>query len=259
MTDPAVELAGFSFWFGDREILGDLTFAIARGERVAIIGPNGAGKTTLLKCLNRILRGGRGRISIEGKPLERYAQPELARRISYVPQADGRQAPFTVREFVGMARYPHLGPLAPEGPADRGAVERALEATGTGGLAERAMDALSGGERQKAFLAAALAQEAGILLLDEPTAFLDPPHRAEIFRTLSRVQAERGSTVLFVTHDVNDALATSDRVIGLREGAAVFDGPAARLTEDGALRAVYAHEFAVGPHPKSGRPVVFPE
>ena len=118
---------------------------------------------------------------------------------------------------------------------------------------------LSGGERQKAFLAAALAQEAGILLLDEPTAFLDPPHKAEILRTLARVHQQRRTTLVFVTHDVNEALANAGRVIALRDGAIVFDGPSAGLTEGGTLRAVYAHDFLTGPHPRSGRTVVFPE
>ncbi len=254
-----IELANFSYSRDGREILRDLSFVVARRERVAIIGPNGAGKTTLLNCINRILRGGRGRIAVGGRPLAAYGQAELARRIAYVPQAHGRTAPFTVREFVEMSRYPHLGPLAPAGSQDAAAVRRALDDLGTTALADRSLDALSGGERQKAYLAAALAQEAEILLLDEPTAHLDPRHRAEILRTLMRVHQERELTILFVTHDINEALAAADRVLALRDGALAFDGLASRLTEGGALKAVFSHDFVVAPHPRTGRAVVFPE
>ncbi|MBV8879555.1 MAG: ABC transporter ATP-binding protein [Planctomycetaceae bacterium] len=259
MTKPILDVAGFSFAIGGRAILRDLTFSIARGDRAAILGPNGAGKTTLLKCLNRIVRGGRGRIAVDGLPLEDYSQLDLARRVAYVPQADGRSAPFTVREFVEMSRYPHLGPLAPIRPQDSAAVDRALEETGTSGFAERPLEALSGGERQKVSIAAALAQEAELLLLDEPTAFLDPPRRQEILRTLADLHRERGMTLLFVTHDVNEALGQASRVLALREGALVFDGPSGALVEAGTLEKVYGHSFVIGPHPRSGRAVVFPE
>lgn len=253
-----IEVSGFSFSVGKRAILRNISFKVVRGERVAILGPNGAGKTTLLKSLNRILRGGTGRVLVDGLPLERYAQSDLARRVAYVPQADGRSAPFTVREFVEMARYPHLGPLAPVRPEDVSAVDRALEDTAMESFADRSMDALSGGERQNVFIAAALAQEADLLLLDEPTAFLDPPRQADILRTLARAHQERGTTILFVTHDVNEAIAHASRALALRDGAIVYDGPSASLAEPGTLRAIYAHDFAVGAHPRTGKAVVFP-
>lgn len=257
MSEPALELKGYSFARATRDVLRDISFTIARGERVAVVGPNGAGKSTLLQCLNRILRGGRGTIAVEGRPLERYTQRELAQRLAWVPQAAGRSGMFSVREFVEMARYPHQGPLGFAGPADGAAVLRALEDTGTAPLADRPLAELSGGERQLVFLAAALAQEAGILLLDEPAAFLDPPHKAEVFRAIARAHAGRDATVLFVTHDVNDALAHASRILALRDGALVFDGAAPDLPA--ALPSVFGHEFVTGPHPKSGRLVVFPE
>ena len=259
MTEPALQLRGYSFSLGGREILRDLSFSIARGERVAVIGPNGAGKTTLLKCLNRILKGGRGEIRIAGIRLDSFRQFELARRLAYVPQADGRSAPYTVREVVEMARYPHLGPLAPVRAEDVAAVDRALSETGMAALAERPLQTLSGGECQKALLAAALAQESEILLLDEPTAFLDPSQQSDILGVLDRVHRERASTILSVTHDLNEALAHSERVIALREGSLVFDGPALALAEGDHLQRVYQHPFVVGAHPRSGRPVLFAE
>jgi len=259
MTDPALEVSRFSLALGDRDILRDLSFTIAAGERVAIIGPNGAGKTTLLKCLNRILRGGRGSIRVSGHPLDSYRQIDLARRLAYVPQAEGRTAPFTVREVVEMARYPHLGPLASVRSEDRAAVERALDDTGIQSFSDRPLDTLSGGERQKALLAAALAQQSEILLLDEPTAFLDPSQQSDMLRVLDRVHRDRTATILSVTHDLNEALSHSERVIALREGTVLFDGPSGALLQGDVLRRVYQHDFVIGSHPRTGRPVLFPE
>lgn len=259
MTEWALEVERYSVSLGGREILRNITFSVSPRERVAVIGPNGAGKTTLLKGLCRIQGGGRGRIRLGGLPLERFQQLDLARRLAYVPQAEGGSAPYTVREFVEMARYPHLGPLAPVRGLDRTAIDQALRETGIVSLSSRPLGALSGGERQKALLAAALAQEADILLLDEPTAFLDPPHRREILDVLARLQRDRGTTILSVTHDVNEALAHSDRVLALREGTLVFDGPSAALASGETLRRVYEHDFVVGVHPRSGRPVLFPD
>src|SRR5690348_11869179 len=121
MIEPALQLTGYSFSLGGRRILRDLSFAVAPGERVAVIGPNGAGKSTLLKCLCRILKGGAGQIRVAGRPLEGYRQPDLAKRLAYVPQVEGKAPSFTVREMVEMARYPHLEQLAPMGSRDAAA------------------------------------------------------------------------------------------------------------------------------------------
>ena len=259
MTEPILSVTDFSFAVEKRTILKNLTFSVDRGERVTIVGPNGAGKTTLLKCLNRINRGGSGRILVEGQPLVDLPQWKVAQRLAYVPQADGRTAPFSVCEFVMMGRYSHMGPLKSSGPEDDRATRGALEVTGTLELADRPFNTLSGGEQQKILIAAALAQEAKILLLDEPTAFLDPPHQVEIHRMLGRLHENHGVTLIWVTHDLNAALSHSDRVIALREGTLVFDGPAVTLAESDRLRNVFGHDFLVAPHPKTGHPVIFPE
>jgi iron complex transport system ATP-binding protein len=257
MTELALEMDGYSLRLQGREILRKLSFAVPRGERIALIGPNGAGKTTLLRSFCRLVGGGQGAIRIAGRPLEGYRQADLARRLAYVPQVEGRSAPYTVRELVEMSRYPHLGPLAPIRAIDRAAVDRALLDTGLVSLSERALSTLSGGERQKAMLAAALAQESEILLLDEPSAFLDPAQKAEFQKLLGRVHRERAATILFVTHDLNEALAHSERILALREGSLAFDGPAAALPKGDALRRIYDHDFAIGAHPRLGSPVLF--
>ncbi len=256
--DIALEVTGFSFWFGDKRVLEDISFQIRHGEYVSIIGPNGAGKTTLLKCLNGIYRGGQGVIRWFGRMLEEYPQKELAQRISYVPQADGRLPPFSVEEFVLLGRYPYLSPFTTIQPEDRQAARQAIEATQVADLANRLLETLSGGERQKVFLAAALAQGAEVLLLDEPTTFLDYRHQAEIRRLLQRLN-RAGRTILTVTHDVNTAALDSQRILALQEGRKVFDGTPEQLMQPEILRKIYAAELILVRHPSTAQPVVVPQ
>ncbi len=263
MTDgariPLVEVEGFSLEIGGVRILRDVSLAAAEGEFVTIIGPNGAGKTTLLKCVMRILAGGTGEIRIAGRELGSYTQRELARVVSYVPQADGRLLPFTVREFVMMGRYPHLSPFSVTAPEDVAAVERAMEMTGSAEFADRPLDTLSGGERQGALIAAALAQGAKLLLLDEPATFLDPRHEAEMARLLLRANREGGVTIVAVTHDVNAAALRSDRVVALKGGRVVFAGTGGELMTDEALELIYDKRFLLVEHPSAGMPVAVPD
>ena len=150
LPDTVIEIRNFSFRFGGTQILNDVSFTVQRGEHLSIVGPNGAGKTTLLKCVDRILTGGVGEIRICGRPLESYRQRELARLISYVPQADGRVFPYTVEQFVLMGRYPYLSPFSPVSKEDHRAVGEALEMTGTTQFTDRMLDTLSGGDKVKA-------------------------------------------------------------------------------------------------------------
>ena len=254
-----IELHNYSFRIGDRTILEDISFKVKEGEFVCIVGPNGAGKTTLLKCLDRIWRGGHGEILILGKPLRQYSQKTLAQWLAYVPQADGRMMPFTVYEFVMMGRYAYLNPFASVRREDKRVVRRALEVTGTSAFSERFFDSLSGGERQKVFLAAALAQEARILLLDEPTTFLDPGHQVEINKMLRQLNREEGITILSATHDINGGLRNSGRMIALRDGRIFYDGPSRELARNEILSQLYDHDFLIASHPQTGEPVIFPK
>jgi len=199
-----------------------------------------------------------GSIEICGRPLHDYTQRELARRMSYVPQADGRLSPFTVEQFVQMGRYPHLRPLAGLGPDDRRAVRQALELTATGELAPRRLSTLSGGERQRVYIAAALAQQAEILLLDEPTTFLDYRHQAEIRSLLARVNRQEKVTILAVTHDANAAALECQQVVALRDGQVAFAGSPAELMNARVLEGIYATPFRLVPHPDAGLPIVVP-
>ncbi|MFH0909964.1 MAG: ABC transporter ATP-binding protein [Planctomycetota bacterium] len=259
MTAPILEVSNYSYAIGRKEILRRVSFEVGGGEFFSVIGPNGSGKTTLLRSLNRLLPKGSGSILLEGAPVERLSRRALARVMSYVPQAVGEVPPFTVREFVLMGRYPHLSPFSSPGREDRRAVERALALTGTAVFAERLVPTLSGGERQGVYIAAALAQGARVLLLDEPTTFLDPRHASEIRKVLLGLNRESGLTILSVTHDVNSAALLSHRVLALREGGVVFcGGPRALMTPE-TLAGIYGKEFLFVDHPETGQRVVVPE
>jgi iron complex transport system ATP-binding protein len=257
--DPIIQIQDYSLRLGGKEILQHISLSVEKGEYLAIIGPNGAGKTTLLKCLDGICRRGSGTIQIKGKALLDYSQRGLAKLISYVPQADGRSFPFTVREFVLMARYPYLSPFSSVSKQDKEASVAALEVTGTVGFADRYLATLSGGERQKVFIAAALAQAAEIILLDEPTAFLDPKHEEEIYRILKRINRESGATLVAVTHDINHAVLLSGRILALKGGRVVFWGPSGDIINQGILQEIYEKPFRFLPHPENGRPFLVPE
>ncbi len=248
-----------SLRLGSKQILSGVSFKVRRGEYLSIVGPNGAGKTTLLKCIDRLLGGGTGRIEVFGRPLESYRRKELARRLSYVPQADGRVFPFTVRQFVLMGRYPYLSPFTSVDKEGWQAVVEALALTGTEEFAERRLETLSGGERQKVYIAAALAQGADILLLDEPTTFLDYRHQAEIRRVLARVNRSSGVTIVCVTHDLNRAALDSDRILALGGGRVVFCGTPAEIMQPEVLQRIYLTPFLLVEHPRTGLPVIVPE
>lgn len=256
-AQPALEVRRFSFSLADKAILREVSFSVAAEEYLSIVGPNGAGKTTLLKCLDRIYTGGSGDIAVFGRPLASYRQKDLARRLSYVPQADGRVPPFTAEQFVLMGRYPYLSPFTSVRREDRLAAREAMEVTGTAEFAGRPLDTLSGGERQQVYVAAAVAQGADVLLLDEPTTFLDYRHQAEVRALLARLNAA-GKTIVAVTHDVNRAALDSRRVVALREGRVVFCGEPGELMRADALRAIYGAELLLVAHPGTGLPVIVP-
>jgi len=254
----AIDVRDFSFRIGAAEILRKVSFSVEEGEYLAIVGPNGAGKTTLVKCLDRIYTGGTGEIEVFGRPLASYRQKELARRISYVPQAEGDVGPFTVEQFVLMGRYPHLSPFATVRREDRRLVREMLETTAIAQFADRRLSTLSGGERQKVYIAAALAQGADVLLLDEPTTFLDYHHQAAVRDLLSALNKQSGVTVVTVTHDLNHAVLEADRIVALREGAVVFSGPPAEIMDEQVLARIYETPFVLVDHPQSDVPVIVP-
>jgi iron complex transport system ATP-binding protein len=258
MDTPAVTVNNFSLELGGAQILNDVSFSVLPGDYLSIVGPNGAGKTTLLKCLNRVLTGGSGDVRICGTPIGELSQRELAQRVSYVPQLDGRSLPFTAAEFMAMGRYPYLSSFSGIREHDRSELNAAACQAGIEDLLERQLDTLSGGERQKVFIAAALAQGAQIMLLDEPTTFLDYRHQVEVGRLLRHLNREGGKTVLAVTHDLNSALDGCNRALALKQGEIVFDGPPVELLQETRLRDIYRTEFAFIEQPGSELPFIRP-
>jgi iron complex transport system ATP-binding protein len=257
-AEIVLEAKNFSLRLGGREILREVSFHVRRGEYVTIVGPNGAGKTTLLKCFDRLLTGGEGTLSICGKPSGLYRQRELARLIAYVPQADGRRIPFTVEQFLLMCRYPHLSPFASVGKEDRRTVREAMQRTDTAQFADRALATLSGGERQKVYIAAALAQGASIWLLDEPTTFLDYGRQSEILAIMATANRQFGITIVSVTHDLNHAVLETDRVIAIKDGGVAFNGPPAEIMRHDVLERIYGRPLLLVDHPQSGMPMIVP-
>jgi len=259
LSAAAIEATKLGLTIGGKSILNDVTFAVNKGDYLVIIGPNGAGKTTLLKCLMRIINGWRGSISVSGISLKKYTQKELAKLISYVPQANGRALYFTASEFVAMGRYPHMSPFSSISKDDRRIIDEALDLTGILSLAGQRLASLSGGERQCVFIAAAIAQGAEVLLLDEPTTFLDPSHQSQILSLLEHLNNTLGLTIVAVTHDINCAALWSDRVLALKEGEIVFSGTNDDLMCNKVLETIYERQFAFSSHPQNGSRFIIPE
>lgn len=256
-----LELKNFSYAFGENPVLRGISLKLAEGGYLSIIGPNGAGKSTLLKCILRLHEQGRkqGGILVGGIDISEYKQRELARMVAYVPQAGGWIPPYTVEEFLRLSRYPYSSLPGALNSHDEEAVERALALTGMSPFAKRLLQRLSGGERQKAYLAAALAQESAIMLLDEPTSFLDPRHSAELNALLRKLRHEEKLTMLTVTHDLNHPLDMGGEVLVLRGGRQLFYGPATELMNEGILENAYQHRFSRFRHPHGGQPVIMAE
>ena len=259
MKNSLIHIENLSLMLSDKTILDSLSLDVFSNDYISIIGPNGAGKSSLLKCLIRIYPIDSGKIFIKNETIEKLSQKKLAKLISYVPQSDGRYLPFTVSEFVWMGRYPFLSPFSSLRQSDRVAVEHALDITGTAHLADRQLNTLSGGERQTVFLAAALAQGAEVLLLDEPTTFLDPKHEAQIYRILHKINQQHGKTILTVTHDINQAALHSGRIIVLKNGAIQYDGDAQAVMSNAILRIAFDKKFQFTQHPLTGGRIIVPE
>jgi iron complex transport system ATP-binding protein len=257
-TNVVLETRKLSLSFGEQPILRDVSFQIHRGEYVSIVGPNGAGKTTLLKVLDRLIAGGTGDVEICGIAREKWHQKDLAKSVAFVPQADSRVSPFTVEQFLLMCRYPHLSPFASVNMDDRNVVFEAMAKTGTSAFAKRRLDTLSSGERQRVYIASALAQGAHIWLVDEPMTFLDYHYQDEILSLIALANTELDVTIVIVTHDLNRAVLESDRIMALREGRLVFFDSPDRIMEPDVLQRIYGTPLLTVEHPMAGLSMIVP-
>jgi iron complex transport system ATP-binding protein len=240
-----------------KRALAGVTMEVPEGALYAVLGPNGSGKSTLMRALLGVIRPESGRVMVGGRETRGWTRRELARAVGAVAQNEHLAFPISVRDFVGMGRYPHLGSLRPEKERDREAVQVALARCDVTELAAREVTTLSGGELQRVRIARALAQEPSALVLDEPTASLDVRHEMSIFQLL-RASADRGMTVLLITHHINLAARFADRLLLLNEGKVQAEGAVGDVFREEILEAVYRWPLAVRQDAVTGAPQVTP-
>lgn len=258
MTSPAIAIEEVSFAYGERRVIDRVSLEIAPGERFGLLGPTGSGKSTLVRLCSGVLRPTSGRILVGGRDLASFDARSRARKIAVVPQETALDFPFSVLEVVLMGRTPHLGGFGFEGDRDVAAAERAMERTGVGDLAGRFFHELSGGEKQRVVIARALAQEAEILLLDEPTTFLDIRHVVEIFDLLAALSEDQGITLLVVLHDLNLAALYLERMAFLKRGRLHASGAPEEVLSYRTIREVYETDVYVHTNDLTGKLNVLP-
>ena len=239
-----------------RGVLSDVSFAMRRGEFLCVLGPIGAGKTSLLRCINGIVSGCSGDVALNGKSLESYQANELAALAAYVPQGFEAVFPHQVLEFVQMGRFAHLRGLGWFQKRDHEIVAECLRLCRVLELKDRLLPSLSGGERQRVLLAAALAQEPELLILDEPTTFLDPRHRDEVLEVLNEIRSARHLAILAATHEINLAASCADSVLAIKNGRVVFSGAPVQFMDEQVLKDLYDRKFLFVSHPHSGQQMV---
>ena len=249
---------GLTLAYGSRTIIDDLDVEIPAGRITAIIGANGCGKSTLLKALARLIPPKQGRVVLDGKALHTLHSKEIARTLGLLPQSPIAPEGIAVTDLVGRGRHPHQKMLARWNAHDYQIVAESLVATGTAELADRAVDELSGGQRQRVWIAMALAQETGILLLDEPTTFLDVAHQVDVLDLLTDLNRERGTTIVMVLHDMNMAARYADHLFAMRDGAIVASGTPAEVITRECIGTVFGLDVTVITDPVSGTPIVLP-
>jgi iron complex transport system ATP-binding protein len=254
----ALSVEALSVGYLERSVINDLTVCIEYGGVTALVGPNGSGKSTLLKTIARLLKPSGGIVSLDGKAIHTLPTTQIARQLAILPQSPNAPHGLTVRELVEQGRYPHVGALRMLKAQDHSAIDEALALTEMTDYAHRSLDNLSGGERQRAWIALALAQQTPILLLDEPTTFLDIGHQLEVMELVRRLNRERGMTVCLVLHDLNQAARYADRMVVLERGAIVADGTPQAVLTPTLLERVFGVRVNIVCDPASGAPVCLP-
>ena len=245
MSAPVLHADGVTVEIGTRAVLRDVSLAVAGGERVALIGPNGAGKSTLLRALAGTLQPTAGRVLLGGAPIAMLERVQVARRLAVVPQQAALPFAMRVEEVVALGRLPHEAPLRGTRPADRAAVAAAIERVGVGHLMGRDARELSLGERQLVLLALAVAQDAPVMLLDEPTVHLDLRHQVEAMELLRDLNERDGTAMIAVLHDLGLAAHFFPRLVLIQGGRIVADGPPAEVLTDDRIRDVFGVEPAL--------------
>ena len=257
-ADRVLAAEGLQLGYGDRTVIDGLDLAVPPGRITAVVGANACGKSTLLRSMSRLLHPREGRVILDGKEVHRLPAKQLARILGLLPQSPIAPDGITVADLVGRGRHPHQGIFSRWTREDDAAVAAALEATQTADLAERPVDELSGGQRQRVWIAMALAQQTDVLLLDEPTTFLDISHQIEVLDLLTDLNRLRGTTIVMVLHDLNMAARYADHLVALADGRVHAAGEPAQVLTVETVREVFGLDSRVIVDPTSGRPLMLP-
>jgi len=244
--------------YGRKLIAEDLSLTIPDGELTVIIGPNGCGKSTLLRTLSRLLAPSSGQVWLDGQAIQSYRTKEVARRLGLLPQSSQAPGDISVRDLVARGRYPHQTLFGGVRADDERAVTNAMQATGVFELADRAVDTLSGGQRQRVWIAMALAQETPLLLLDEPTTWLDITHQIDLLELLGDLNRQQGHTLVMVLHDLNHACRYATHLVAMRGGKVLASGRPRDVVTPALIKAVYDLDCLIIDDPVAGTPMVVP-
>jgi len=239
-------------------VISDLDLAIPAGKITVLVGSNGCGKSTLLRSLARLLKPRQGTVYLDSASIFKLSTKEVAKRLGILPQGPVAPEGLTVRELVAQGRYPHQGWLQQWSKEDECLVEQALATTDMTALAERSIDTLSGGQRQRAWIAMSLAQNTEILLLDEPTTFLDLAHQIEVLDLLYELNQTKGRTIVMVLHDLNQACRYADHLVAIAQGKVAAQGAPAEIMTEALVREVFGLESRIIQDPVAGTPLCIP-
>lgn len=253
-----LEARGLTLTYDKHTVVDGLDLALPAGKITAIVGANGCGKSTLLRGLSRVLRPHTGAVLLDGADLRSMRPKQVALRVALLPQQPVAPSGMTVVELVGLGRHPHQSAFRPRTRDDDRIVAEALEATATLDLADRLVEALSGGQRQRVWIAMVLAQQTDVLLLDEPTSFLDLAHAVDVLDLVTDLNRERGTTVAMVLHDLNLAARYADELVAVKEGTVVAQGSPTEVITAERVRGIFGLTASVVPDPVTGTPLVVP-
>ncbi|QVQ55089.1 ABC transporter ATP-binding protein [Spiractinospora alimapuensis] len=240
-------------------VVSDLSLQIADGRITVLCGPNACGKSTLLRALARLLRPRRGSVHLDGQEIATLPTKVVATRLGLLPQSPTQPEGITVEDLVARGRFPHQRLFRQWSDEDENAVESALNMTHMAELRGRTVDELSGGQRQRAWIAMALAQETDILLLDEPTTYLDLAHRVDVLELLAELNETRGRTIVMVLHELNEACRYAHRIVAMRDGRVLAEGPPSDVVSADLVRDVFDLEAVIIPDPVTATPLVIPD
>lgn len=257
-AEAEIRVEGITVAYAESPVLEGVDIHIAAGEMVGIVGRNGSGKSTLLKVMGRLIKPRRGAVYLNGTDISSLPTQRVAQCMAVMPQAPASPQQLTVRELIGYGRYPHIPWLQRFGIRDREVIQETMQSCRLEDFADRQLSTLSGGERQKAWIALALAQQPRVMLLDEPVTFLDLGHQLEVMDLIAELNHVHGITVVIVLHDLNLAARYCSRLIALQSGGVYADGPTENVIQEDVIREVFGIGARIGFDPLTHKPVCYP-